>query len=238
MQLLKGLLPLFLFSVSLVDSECLLPDPLPERLCDGKVVFTVLGDSFVYGIGEAIPGGYVRRVSTRFPDIQFNNLGIPGDSAKELYRKIRKAFRNRELTDSPLASTLLFSDYVLLDTGRNDRWDFVEVSVTYNYLKRSASFIQSQVEKGSGEKPLVIIANLMLPNRGSQGPWVKELNSLILRGSTLEQPANLRFDLVSKRLLNLDQLHPRSKGYDALARTLTIYLRKTLPEMLGGAPLS
>jgi lysophospholipase L1-like esterase len=38
----------------------------------------------------------------------------------------------------------------------------------------------------------------------------------------------LRFDIVSKRLLSADQLHPTSIGYDELAKTFIAYVKKVL----------
>jgi lysophospholipase L1-like esterase len=69
----------------------------------------------------------------------------------------------------------------------------------------------------------------MLPNRGSQGPWVKSLNDLLVGSDSLTAPADLRFDKVSKRLLLPDQLHPSPRGYSALSKTLVQYLQKVLP---------
>jgi hypothetical protein len=64
----------------------------------------------------------------------------------------------------------------------------------------------------------------MSPNRGSQSPWVKELDGLILKSHQVEFPADLRFDLVSKRLLQPDNIHPTSKGYVAMAKVFIAYL--------------
>jgi len=76
---------------------------------------------------------------------------------------------------------------------------------------------------------MVVIATIMLPNRGSQAPWVKEFNGIIIRNNKRTDPTDLRFDLVSKRLLSADQLHPTSQGYEALAKTFVNYLLKKLP---------
>jgi hypothetical protein len=53
---------------------------------------------------------------------------------------------------------------------------------------------------------------------------MKELDALILKSHSAEAPADLRFDLVSKRLLSADQIHPTSKGYQALADVFVKYI--------------
>jgi hypothetical protein len=70
----------------------------------------------------------------------------------------------------------------------------------------------------------------MSPNRGSQSPWVKELDNLILDSHEAESPADLRFDLVSKRLLQPDNIHPTSKGYAEMAKVFITYLLTKYPE--------
>ena len=70
----------------------------------------------------------------------------------------------------------------------------------------------------------------MYPNRGSQAPWVKELDALIVKSSTQSSPADLRFDAVSKKLLSGDQIHPTSKGYAAMAEVFTKYLKTVFPK--------
>jgi hypothetical protein len=49
--------------------------------------------------------------------------------------------------------------------------------------------------------------------------------------SSLYLPANLRFDLVSKRLYNADQLHPTALGYEAVTDVFVYYLTKVVPRM-------
>src|SRR5690606_39037339 len=102
---------------------------------------------------------------------------------------------------------------VVLDLGRNDRWLFGPPIETFRNLKRAVTQIKKYTKDSAGLSPLIVTAVMMLPNRGSQGPWVKELNGYILRSNTLQDPSDLRFDLVSKRLLSKDQIHPTPQGY-------------------------
>jgi lysophospholipase L1-like esterase len=198
--------------------------------CDGKVVISVIGDSIAYGIGDsanAQKGGYVLRTSKQLSNIQVNNLGVPGLRSQQLLQTLKKVFKVS--SDSEWKDSLRESDIVVLDLGRNDRWLFGFPGATYRNLKKAATQIKNKVTELEGFPPLVVISVLMLPNRGSQGPWVKELNDIILKNSTLELPSDLRFDLVSKRLLSEDQIHPTSAGYKKLTATFVKYLTKALP---------
>lgn len=212
---------------------CTAENGIPDYNCDGKVVITVLGDSLAYGFGDTKNdnrGGYVLRAAKKFPEITFNNRGVQGLRTFELLSKLNRTFK--ENGDPEFKQELLESDIVILDLGRNDRWLFGEPGATYRNLKRAASLINSSILKLQDSAPLVVKAVLMLPNRGSQGPWVKALNELIFRSNSLNYPADLRFDLVSKRLLATDQIHPTSEGYSKLAQTLISYLKRTLvPKM-------
>jgi lysophospholipase L1-like esterase len=204
---------------------------LTDYNCDGKAVVVVLGDSLVSGVGDATndnQGGYVLRTQARFPDATVVNQGVPGLRTLTLLKNLRRAFANA-LT-SKLAQDLLEADLVLLDLGRNDRWNFEPPAATLRNLKRLRQIIQSSVPRNGGVAPLVVTAVLMSPNRGSQSPWVKELDALILKSHAVEYPADLRFDLVSKRLLQPDNIHPTSKGYVAMAKVFIAYLLKEYAE--------
>ena len=215
--------------VPLTVLACTAEDGIPDYNCDGKVVVSVIGDSLAYGFGDTVngnQGGYVLRTSRKFPEIKFHNLGVQGLKTFQLLSKLRRVFKDD--SDIEYREDLLESDVVILDLGRNDRWLFGEPAATYRNLKRAASNIVGEVLKRADSAPLVVKAVLMLPNRGSQGPWVKALNELILNSNSLNYPADLRFDLVSKRLLSSDQIHPTPAGYVKLAQTLVSYLKKPL----------
>jgi len=203
---------------------------IPDFNCDGKLQVAVMGDSIAYGFGDTKNnnrGGYVLRAAKLLPELDFVNLAVLGLRTRELLLQIDNAFKN----DKPESTkeALLDADIVILDVGRNDRWLFGTPEATYRNLKRATSNIKKYTDKIQGYSPLVVTAVMLLPNRGSQGPWMKALNSIILKSSSIKSPSDLRFDLVSKRLLNKDQLHPSPAGYSSLAKTLVTYLKKKLP---------
>lgn len=232
---MKNLLCLVIAAVIMISraQACPLVRTIPDFNCDGKLSIAVLGDSLAYGIGDSRynnRGGYVIRTAKKLRFAQVTNLGVPGLHASQLLVTLRREFRHDQ--EGERIAALRNADIVILDVGRNDRWSFGAPVDTYRNLKLVRDVIKRNTVKLDGTSPLVVIAVMMLPNRGSQGPWMKELNGLILEGSTAENPSDLRFDLVSKRLLNSDQIHPTSPGYEELAKTLVAYITKKLPKRM------
>lgn len=224
---------LFVFSTLSLSHACPLISGVVDFNCDEKLTMSFMGDSVAYGFGDTKngnKGGYVLRISKKLPGATIDNLGELGAHSGPYLRDYLAEFKKDELTNK--VKSLLQSDIVVLDLGRNDRWEFGLPSATYRNLQRLAKAIRSEAKTRFGSAPMVIIADIMLPNRGSQGPWVKELNGIILKGSNSTIPGNLRFDLVSKRLLNSDQIHPSSLGYDALAKAFLAYLKTPLTPLM------
>lgn len=225
------LLTLALFmSNAQAQSTCAVANGVLDVNCDGVVRVIAVGDSVVYGIGDnanSDRGGYPLRASKRLPNVDVINAGEPGLKASSLLLRYSRAFKTSAGRQE--YSDLLTSDIIVLDLGRNDRWAFGPPSSTYRDLTKLRQLIRNAAKVEFSNKPLVVIAVLMLPNRGAQGPWVKELNQIILAGTSLANPSDLRFDLLSKRNYNEDQIHPNARGYDDLARTFIKYLTKVLP---------
>jgi lysophospholipase L1-like esterase len=204
---------------------------LPDFNCDGSAVIVVAGDSLVAGIGDkqnGNKGGYVLRAQQSFVGAEFLNFGKPGGQTRDLIQDIQHAFDGRG--SAVFKDALLRADLVVVDTGRNDRWLFEPPASTLRNLKRISKAIKSNVSTAGGISPLVVTAVLMYPNRGSQAPWVKELDALIAKSSSPSSPADLRFDTVSKKLLSGDRIHPTSKGYAAMAVVFTKYLKTVFPK--------
>lgn len=202
---------------------------LPDLNCDGSAAIAVLGDSLVYGIGDSIHGnrgGYVLRAQDRFPQATFYNLGQGGNRAKRLVRELGEAFKGS--SNTALATHLKGSDVVFLDLGRNDWWDFKPALATWRDLKRCREIIQNNITATTGHAPLVITAQMVLANRTGQGTWVLDLNNIIKQKSSSVAPGDLRFNVMSKRLL-ADRVHPTPAGYDVLTKILVSYLQDTLP---------
>lgn len=225
---------LFVYLLSIIDSSaCPLIKGIPDFNCDRKISIIVIGDSVAYGIGDErynSKGGYPLRIAQKLRFAHVVNLSDPGLRAFELVSQLKTLLKKNP--DSSYVQKLRAADIIILDLGRNDRWLFGEPKDTYANLKTARRLITKNIAKMEGIAPLVVTAVMMLPNRGSQGPWMKALNKLILAGSTLSAPSDLRFDLVDKHLLNLDAIHPTSKGYDAIAQVLLTYIKKKLPRRM------
>lgn len=206
---------------------------IPDFNCDQSLQIAVIGDSLVFGVGDASHhnrGGYVLRTQNKLKQVIFQNLGVAGLRTAELEKLLVDTFDKNKKKSWKLV--LQSADIIILDLGRNDRWLFGTPNNTFKALKSISDRIRKNVKKLTGIEPMVVIATNMLPNRGSQGPWVKELDNLINNYNAKVKIPSLRFDLVSKRLLSSDQIHPTSKGYDALSKTLLSYLRSPLPKRM------
>jgi len=194
--------------------------------CDGKVKIFFIGDSFVFGFGDTVnnnKGGYISRLKKMLPKVTVGSYGVQGLRAVQLLPIVLDTFK----VENPypqFRQSLNEADAIILDLGRNDRWLMGEPSETYRILDRITKLIAKGVKTDTGFEPLVVKSVLMLPNRGSQGPWVKLLNEIILAKTSKRFPADLRFDLVSKRLIGFDQIHPTSLGYAAIARAFKTYI--------------
>jgi lysophospholipase L1-like esterase len=182
----------------------------------------------VYGIGDTVNGnrgGYVLRIARKFPGATFENFGTPGQEARRELLVIEAAFAGTG--NAELANSLTRADIVILDLGRNDWWKFAPAIATWRNLKRLRELIQNKVYGVTDHKPLVVTAQLMGANRTGQGAWVAELGKYIAATHKSSAPSDLRFNLVSKKLLG-DRVHPTSLGYDELTKVLLQYLKVTV----------
>jgi lysophospholipase L1-like esterase len=201
---------------------------------DCEVVGVVVGDSFSGGVGDTPDdGGFVLRAARSLPRIELIRMGFPGLETLDLLEKIEKELKSNSVT--PFKRALERADFVVLDLGRNDRWNFGEPEESARNMWRIQKALRKKIFQLNGVPPVIITSILMLPNRGSQGPWVAKFNQIVASHNSSRFPADLRFDLVSKRLIGSDQLHPSPEGHAALAVTLANYLRKTLPSYLNAA---
>jgi lysophospholipase L1-like esterase len=201
---------------------------IPDYNCDGKVQIFFVGDSLVFGTGDTAngnQGGYVLRLKKSLKKVSVKSYGVKGLRASSLLRIVADTYVSKDTTLYPqFRKNLAASDIIILDLGRNDRWLRGPELKTYRHLALTAQRIAKGVKLDTSYTPLIVQAVLMLPNRGDQGPWVQGLNKIILSKSTTKYPSDLRFDVVSKRLLNEDQLHPTPKGYTAIAKAFKEYI--------------
>lgn len=212
------------------QADCTGESGLPDRNCDGNVKVVALGDSLVTGVGDKKlreNGGYVVRAQRRLPLVAFFAHGQAGLRTGPLLKRLRTSFDGTAYQE--IAADLLDADFISIDIGRNDRWLFGPPKKAFRNLQRIRTLIKQRIQAQAGFSPVITLSVLLLPNRGAQAPWVKELNSYIMRSHSTSTPADLRFDRVSKRLLSSDNLHPTSKGYNALSKVYARYITKKYP---------
>jgi lysophospholipase L1-like esterase len=217
----------FLVSALALSFNCAFACPaigrLPDFNCNGHIDITVLGDSLVAGVGDKQrKGGYVARAKDRLAEAAFYNYGVPGETSLQLIRKLQREFSVNY--PSTFVKNIVVSDIIFLDTGRNDRWLNGPPLATYRNLQRARQLIEDKVFAESGHRPLIVTAVLTLPNRVLQEPWVRQLNNFLIKSNSSINPADLRFDKVSKSLLSADNLHPAAAGYRYMADVLVNYL--------------
>lgn len=230
-QLLKSILVLTsITGLASAHADCSSESGLPDLNCDGSTKVVALGDSLVTGVGDKKlrgNGGYVVRAQNRLPMVTLIGHGQAGLRTGPLLKRLRASFAGTAYQE--IARDLLDADFISIDIGRNDRWLFGPPQKAFRNLERIRTLIKQQVHDQAGFTPVITLSVLLLPNRGSQAPWVKELNSHIMLSHSTNKPADLRFDKVSKRLLSSDNLHPTSKGYIALSKVYTRYITKKYP---------
>lgn len=217
---------------------CPTVNSLQDFNCDGKVQITVVGDSVPYGIGDTPNhdhGGYVLRVESQFPKVIFKNRGKLHLRTKQLLKDLSDTFDRGK--NGSFRNDLRESDLIILDVGRNDRVPAGDPYTAFRNLRKATLKIKSEVEALEGAAPMVVKAVEIFPNSGAQIPWVSTLNSLILKSNTPKNPGDLRFDLMPKKFLSPDRLHPSPSGYATLARILAKYLiKKATPRMISQRP--
>ena len=210
---------------------------IPDVTCDKEVRIVVLGDSIVAGVGDErygnSGGGYIRRTGALLPGVAIAGVGTSGQNSLQLYQIVKSTLSGGAMRPR-LKGTLLDADIIVIDIGRNDWWRVYRkpnppVNDTFARLNRLQRYLRDEITTKTGRTPIVILSRLLLPNRTGQGAWVGRLNARLKRGSSLQLPATLRFDLISKSLYNNDQLHPTAVGYDVIAEYFRQYLLVSLP---------
>ncbi|MFM1848706.1 MAG: hypothetical protein RL417_2180, partial [Pseudomonadota bacterium] len=177
----RGVWPLLLGALLLSASDgyagCSKVAGIPDINCDGRAHIVVVGDSFVFGTGDTKNGGrggYVLRAKKALRGATIDGFGTKGLDTRQLLKRLQVLFASTDT--SALKEALFLGDFVVLDLGRNDRWFFGLPSEAYRNLKRIRTILRTEIARQTGRSPVIVTAVLMLPNRGSQGPWVKELN--------------------------------------------------------------
>lgn len=210
-----------------------------DRNCDGEFRIVFLGDSLVFGIGDSAnknKGGYVLRVAKKLKTATISNFGVPGATSVQLLATLKAGFSETATAkQKALATALTKADVVVVDLGRNDYFlnDREQTAQqTLSTLQTINSFIKNKVKEREAVVPYIVQAVIMRPNRTDQGVFVKDLDQLILKSHSASFLADLRFDLVSKRLLAADQIHPTAKGYQAIATVFLKYLQTKIAAKL------
>jgi lysophospholipase L1-like esterase len=204
---------------------CPLVNGLLDYNCNGKLKFVFTGDSIVEGrvLSEnSLSGGYVKYLSTEFPNIRFVNLGFWAITASELLGRFQSGTFDKRLRAS---------DVVVIDVGRNECRDKVPPIAAFRTIKRLVGYI-SNFQKDIGKSPYVLVA-FQIPNRMERRTCLEELNRILLvRKNNKDFPAHLRFDTLSETILSSDKIHPNTSGYLTMGQFAKSFIKNELQDLL------
>lgn len=208
--------------------------------CDGVVRIVFIGDSVVFGVGDSDRGevgGYVARLQERLPRISVYGYGVSGAPTMRIYADLVQAFARQE---GDLYDNLQEADYVIIDAGRNDRWQTNQTPANaVRNLERMATLLTENLRGGPREVPPVVYLSVLLPTdratpkRQYQQPFIDEINRLLLlgKGSYLIGP---RYDRQPATLLTPDGIHPSSFGYGVISFVVRQFLQRDVRSFLLG----
>jgi len=166
--------------------------PIVNRIPNGETI-VAFGDSLTFGTGVPTAQSYPMQLSELIGE-EVINLGIPGDTSANALARI-----NDVLIKNPRI--------VLLTIGGNDLKNGVKKEITFENIKNIIVALQ---DNGS----LVILGGIDIPlfGRGFESAYkdlAKDTGSVLV--------PNVLEDIIGKRELMSDAIHPNSKGYQLMA---------------------
>ena len=178
----------------------------PSRVKEGSVPYNTIicfGDSLTYGTGAGPGKDYPSQLSVMIgkPVI---NAGVPGDTTASALQRLQQDVLDR----SP--------DVVLITLGGNDLKNGVAKDIAFENLTLIVESIQ-----GYGAR--VVIGGLKIPlrDRGFAKGYAKvaDQTGAVLIPHILE-------DIMGRRKLMSDPIHPNGEGYKIMAQRFLEALRK------------
>ncbi|MCB0321328.1 MAG: SGNH/GDSL hydrolase family protein [Bdellovibrionales bacterium] len=217
LSLILAVLPLS-FAVPAEGQACPKVAGLIDPDCNGFIRFAITGDSIVKGIGDlhiddrgepiGYPGLIERRVN--LPEFRTLNIGDPGATPRSLLRGFVRYIDKGRITTRKTTDI----DYFLIQVGTNSYWDYNRdparntPAQVATQIVRLRKWIIKNLGLRNGYEPIVFTAQVPLTNREYQNPFIRELNSHILR---LKKKLNVRVDfsrIPTSVLMLGDDLHP------------------------------
>lgn len=224
---------IFVLFASTTAYSCPTVRKLIDYNCNQKLKIVFVGDSIVYGIGDTKnknKGGYVLRLAKKIPFAQIVNLGKPGANSRGLLQNYTKDLNSKK--NNATKEYLKDADLIVIDVGRNDLWRNHTQDQVVTFIRRLMKLFRTKVGRDTQSPPYVMSTVLYYTNRGSQNPFLKALNELLLKVNSSQFPVGMRMDTVSKRLLQPDRIHPTPAGYSALSKVALNYIKTTLQKKL------
>lgn len=195
--------------------------------CDQSHKVSIIGDSVVRGVGDLAHdniGGYPFRLNRRTPESLVMSFGVPGITTKEFRRKLARDLRD---TESLLYQTLIDSDLVIIDIGRNDFWIPYTPVRTVTNIRRIVSLLRRRFDEMGEVQPMIVVATLLPTSRGFQRDFIEGVTDLMLQSASEKLPVEIYMHTLNPAILSTDGIHPESKGYNKIARFVRRWLINT-----------
>lgn len=222
-----------LIATSVNASACPLIDNLIDFNCNGEIKIAFTGDSIVKGRGDVTDNeGYVGRVRDMFPGASVTNLGVAGITSARLFR----SFKHLLSKPGPGRTKLKTedADVIFIDVGRNDYWGHRSPSLTVRNIRRLVKYLLLNVGTDVQSSPYFVVATQLPTSRGYQAPFIRAVNSGLLKLSSPNFRVGVRFDQINLKYISADGLHPIPAGYSAMARKVARYVKGPLQRIFRG----
>lgn len=219
---------LIVLLITLNISACPKINGMVDYNCDGEIIITFLGDSFVSGFGDK-PNylGYVGRFALVNPYIKVNKIRKFGLTTPQLLKFVKSSFRYKDAAYDKFRE----SDFILVDAGRNDKWLGIEPSETANNVLRCATTIRDS-SRQFAMNPFVAIARMPKTTRVLQRSFISDVNRTFDRYQKGNKINILSFSNMPTSGLSYDNLHPNRGGYIYMYETVDNYVHGVLQKYM------
>jgi len=224
----------YLLSVAMASASawgCPKVDRLVDFNCDQKIKMVFTGDSIVRGTRDTrlTKKGYPGRLQDKFSKANVVNLGVPGNSTRQLYSGFKRYLKADSVGPTYRASRA--ADYFFIEVGTND-WETGRPDLTVRNIGRLVEYLRTTLRSLDGTAPMVVVATITPNVREFNAKYARDVNRLLLAAKERGQlPVFVRADDMPRRFLNEDGLHPDPIGYDFLAKRFSSFIRGNLQRL-------
>ncbi len=169
-----------------------------------NAVILAFGDSLTHGTGASIEQAYPARLQAMLSRTVIN-AGVPGENSKTGLKRLPGLLKRHQ------------PELLILCHGGND-------ILRRNNLKQTKENLQQMINLAKSNNTQVVLIGV--PQFGlflTTPPFYKEL----ALSNALPLENNLLTDILRKNSLKSDQIHPNSRGYQAMAERIHTLLQQS-----------